>query len=341
MPKALMQGDNAIAEAAKKAGLDFFAAYPITPASEILQNIANSYVPMVQAEDELASINMAIGASLAGKKSMVASSGPGMSLKQESIGLAHMLEAPLVIVNVQRVGPSTGMPTMGSQQDIMQVKYGPHGDIFPIAFYPNSVEECYKLTFEAFNAAEEAMIPVTLLCDGIIGHLYESIDFSKIKIPRLKKRKRKPLGQIGDAKHFTGLLSTEKGELRTKDHKFYRKWIKERKLHVEKIAAKYAFYEYFGNKKSDTLLIAYGISSRVISPLQDKYAIFRPIRIWPVLEKEFLEISRNHKKLVIIEMNNGQYQKELMSVCKRDIKLISQQGGKISLEEIKKRLRQI
>jgi 2-oxoglutarate ferredoxin oxidoreductase subunit alpha len=182
--KSLIMGNEAVACGALKAGMTFFAAYPITPASEIMHELADREpeIAFVHAEDEIASIHMAIGASLAGRKSMTSTSGPGMSLKQEGIGLAHMMEVPLVVVDVQRVGPSTGMPTLPAQGDILQAAHGSHGDYLPIVLSPASVEECYRYTIEAFNAAEESRSPVILLLDGYLAHLQETVDLDAIQV---------------------------------------------------------------------------------------------------------------------------------------------------------------
>ena len=335
--KKILQGNEAIVEGAVKAGIGFFAAYPITPASEIMHAMAKKNVEFVHAEDEIASINMVIGASLAGVKSMTSTSGPGMSLKQEGIGLAHMMEVPVVIVNVQRVGPSTGMPTLPSQGDILQTKYGAHGDHYQIVFYPNSVEECYRYTIEAFNAAEESLSPVTLLSDGFIGHLYENIDTDNIDV-KIVNRKREPFGKGN--RHFTGLVS-EYGVPKTKDPQYYRRWMKEVKEKINNAAKNYRFYEYSRNERSGTLLIAYGITSRVIEPLKDRYSIFRPIRMFPLLDDEIAEAAKDHKNIVVVEMNDGQYKGEVERLLKRDVHLIDIQGGSISLKEIECRLRQL
>ena len=202
MDRKLLQGNQAIVLGAIEAGVNFFAGYPITPASDIIHEFVEiNKVKTVQMEDEIASINAIIGASLAGAKAMTATSGPGFSLMQESIGLAHMMEVPIVIVNVQRVGPSTGMPTMPAQGDVMQSRYGSHGDYFPIVFYPNSVEELYKYTVSAFNASEESLSPVILLSDEYVSHLYETISVDK-KF-NVTDRSRSPLGSSN--RHFTGL----------------------------------------------------------------------------------------------------------------------------------------
>jgi 2-oxoglutarate ferredoxin oxidoreductase subunit alpha len=331
-----LSGNEAIAKGAIDAGVSFFASYPITPATEIMQTLVKTPVEFVQAEDEIAAISMCIGASLAGAKTLTATSGPGFSLYQESIGLAFKLETPLVIVDAQRVGPSTGMPTMGAQGDILQAKHGSHGDYTLIVFYPNSVEECYKLTIEAINASEESQAPVILLTDGFISGMYETANLEKIKC-NLKQRKNLPINK--SKKHFTGLTS-EEGIPRTNSTEAYIKWYNKRKETILKTAEKYNFYEYTENKNSDTLLIAYGISSRVISPLKEKYSIFRPIRMFPVVE-DLKNISKKYSKIVVIEMNDGQYYGELEGFLKRDLKLIKQLGGKISLKEIENELSRI
>lgn len=334
--KRLMQGNEAIAEAAVKAGLKFFAGYPITPASEIMQALAKEKnLCFMHVEDEIAAINMIIGASLGGAKAMTATSGPGFSLMQEGIGLAHVTQTPVVVVDVQRVGPSTGMPTMASQGDILQAKHGSHGDYFPLVFYPSSVEECYSYTLEAFNAAEESMSPVILLSDAFVSRLYESFDSEKINV-KILERKRKPIGS--NARHFTGLLSKD-GVPKTRDSVYYRQWLKELKGKIGECAKKYAFYEYLENKKSSTLLIAYGITARVVMPLKSKCSIFKPIRIFPVLEEELKKIAKKYKRIVVVEMNAGQYKEEVERVLQRKIELISLPGGSISLSEIEAALK--
>ncbi|MBW3003192.1 2-oxoacid:acceptor oxidoreductase subunit alpha [Candidatus Woesearchaeota archaeon] len=333
MTKKLLQGNHAVVEGAIKAGCKFFSAYPITPASEIMHYMSTKDVGFVHAEDEIAGINMAIGASMAGVKALTSTSGPGFSLKQEGIGFAHMTKTPLVIVDVQRVGPSTGMPTLPNQGDIMQSRFGSHGDYFPIVFYPNSVEESYKYTIEAFNAAEESLSPVVLLTDGFIGLMYETVDFENMDVKVLPRTKT----ALGDgAGHFAGILN-ENGIPRTKDTVYFKKWIKDYKERINNVAKKYNFYEYIENKDSDTLLIAFGITSRVITPLKDKYSIFRPIRIWPVLD-ELKDIAKKYKRIVVIEMNDGQYLREVEGLLKRDVAFISCNGGALSLEEIKNEL---
>ncbi|HEX2695122.1 MAG TPA: 2-oxoacid:acceptor oxidoreductase subunit alpha [Acidobacteriota bacterium] len=335
--KSLIMGNDAVACGALKAGMTFFAAYPITPASEIMHNLAEreGEIAFVHAEDEIASIHMAIGASLAGRKAMTSTSGPGMSLKQEGIGLAHMMEVPLVVVNVQRVGPSTGMPTLPAQGDILQAAHGSHGDYVPIVLYPSSVEECYRFTIEAFNAAEESRSPVILLLDGYIAHLQETVDLDTVTV-ELKPRTLLPLGQ--GRRHFTGLLAKD-GVPKTKDTGYYREWYARVKAKILDAAARYNFYDYRRNPAADTLLISYGITHRVISPLAGTYSLFKPVRMFPVLEDELRAAAAEHQKIVVVEMNDGQYRGEVQKVLKRDVLGISILGGTISLNEIREHLR--
>jgi 2-oxoglutarate ferredoxin oxidoreductase subunit alpha len=334
--KRLTMGNEAVALGALEAGMTFFAAYPITPASEIMHVLAEKEgeIAFVHAEDEIASIYLAIGASLAGNKAMTSTSGPGMSLKQEGIGLAHMMEVPLVVVNVQRVGPSTGMPTLPAQGDIIQARHGSHGDYNPLVFYPCTISDCYRYTIEAFNAAEESRSPVILLLDGYLAHLSETVDLSRIAVEP-QPRSFKPLGT--GRRHFTGLL--EKGGIpRTKDTAYYREWYQRIKTKMRKTADNYRFYNYMENPGSNTLLIAFGIAARVISPLRSRCSIFTPITMFPVLEQELAEAAAKHDRVIVIEMNDGQYRGEVQRVLMRKVESIPILGGTIHLNEIKEKL---
>lgn len=333
--KEIIHGNEAIVRGALKSGMNFFAGYPITPSSEIMHSLAKRKdIEFVQTEDEIAAINMIIGASLGGKKSMTATSGPGFSLMQEGLGLAHKMRIPLVVVDVQRVGPSTGMPTMPSQGDILQARHGSHGDYFPIVFYPNSVEECFKYIIEAFNASEQSRTPVIVLSDAFLSRLYEVIDIEKIEF-RTKGRRLKPLGD--KKRHFTGLLS-ESGIPKTRDSELYTRWIKEMKKEIEQAANNYSFYKYVENEESDTLIVSFGTASRVVYPLKEKYSLFRPIRMFPVLEKELKNVSKRYDKIVVVEMNYGQYKNEVERVLKRSIHSINPVGGRINLKDIREEL---
>lgn len=333
MDRKLIQGNQAIALGAIDAGLQFFAGYPITPASEIIHELVEvTSVKTVQMEDEIASINAITGASLAGAKVMTATSGPGFSLMQESIGMAHMMQVPMVIVNVQRVGPGTGMPTLPAQGDIMQTKYGSHGDYFPIVFYPNSVEELYRYTISAFNAAEESLSPVVLLSDGYISHLYETISIENDFEPA--ERLRLPLGSSN--RHFTG-LSHEGSVPKTADTYAYRRLIKQLQAKQKKVSQKYNCYEYIENEDSNTLLITFGALSRVGYLMKEHYSIYRPIRMFPMVE-DIKDIAGKYENIVVMEMNTGQYVNEIERILHRNIEFIPILGGKIDLEEIEELL---
>ncbi len=337
--KRLIMGNEAVARGALKAGMDFFAAYPITPASEIMHFLAEKEgeIEFVHAEDEIASIHMAIGASLAGRKALTSTSGPGMSLKQEGIGLAHMMEVPLVVVNVQRVGPSTGMPTLPSQGDLLQTHYGSHGDYNPIVFYPASVEECFRYTMEAFNVSEESRSPVVVLLDGFLAHLSETVDLTKIRV-KVKPKVIPPLSR--GKRHFTGLLAKD-GVPVTDDTAYYREWYNRVKSKIHRAVRNCRFYEYLENKRSNTMLIAYGITARVIRPLKEKYSIFRPIRMFPFLSEELEQAASKHRKIVVVEMNDGQYAGQVQKTLKREVVSIPVLGGKIHLKEIKEALNEL
>ncbi len=337
MAKTLLQGNEAVALAAVDAGMTFFGGYPITPASEIMHyitkiNVKNKNVKYIQFEDEIASIHSIIGASLAGAKAMTATSGPGFSLMQEALGLAHMTEMPIVVVNVMRVGPSTGMPTLPAQGDIMQSIYGTHGDVFPIIFYPNSVDEIYKTTIDAFNCAEELMSPVILLLDGYVAQLYETVQVGNYNN---LDRKRKPLGN--GKRHFTGLLSKDNIP-KTVDLDLLKEKLLGFKKKQELTAKKYNLYEYIENKEADTLLISFGFVSRALHAFKDKYSLFRPVRMFPVIE-DLKNIAKNYKKIIVVEMNVGRYSSLVESLLKRDIISLPLYGGKIDFDYINEKLK--
>lgn len=339
--RQLVQGNEAVFLGAIRAGASFFAGYPITPSSEILVLTAerNAHDPsfkFIQSEDELAAANAVIGASLAGAKSFTATSGPGFSLMQEAIGYAHQVEVPMVIVNVQRVGPATGMPTMPSQHDLLQTKYGSSGDYYPLVFYPNSVEECYRYAVTAFNAAEESLSPVILLSDAFLSHLSEAVDLDAIEV-EITPRQQPPLGT--GKRTFTGLTHDEDLRPRTGDAVVFRKWLTKVKKRHEKVAARYSDFELTGNTGSDTLLISYGIVSRVVAPLGSAFALFRPIRIFPMLGPELRQHAQDYENIVVIEANDGQYAGLVERELKRNVIPIPLLGGRINLELVKEGLR--
>jgi 2-oxoglutarate ferredoxin oxidoreductase subunit alpha len=330
--KKLLQGNEAVAQAAVDAGMNFFAGYPITPASEILHYLVNREVTVVQCEDEIASINAAVGGSLAGAKAMTATSGPGFSLMQEGIGFAHMTETPLVVVNVQRVGPSTGMPTVPAQGDIMQCRFGSHGDYFPIVFYPNSVQELYTFTFHAFNASEESESPAVLLSDGFLAHLLETCRPQKLDTV---ERKRPPFGT--GRRHVTGLTS-EGGTPKASDPDVHTRMIERFQRKQKEVASRYEYFEYMEAPESRNLVICFGVLSRVMLAFRNKVSILRPIRLFPIIE-EIREIAGKYDRIGVIEMNAGQYVLEVEALLNREVVSLPLLGGKLGVGEVGEALR--
>jgi 2-oxoglutarate ferredoxin oxidoreductase subunit alpha len=344
MAKRLLQGNEAVLLGAVKAGATYFAGYPISPSSEILM-AASVYAAkhpefrFLQAEDEIASANAIIGASLAGAKSFTATSGPGFSLMQEAIGYAHKLGVPTVFVDVQRVGPATGMPTMPGQGDILQTRYGSSGDYTSIVFYPSSVAECYEYTIQAFNCAEESQSPVVLLSDAFLGHLNEIVDLDTIDVP-VVPRTLEPLAS-GHTRLFSGVATYPDGEPATADADEFIRQYEEAKARRLEVAERYAFYEYGWNKDADTLVIAFGITRRIAQPLAPHFALFRPIRIWPVLQDQLREIAPRYKRLIVIEGSDGQYASVVERVLYRDVHRVPLLGGRMSLEAVREGLDRI
>jgi len=328
--KRLVSGNEAIFQGAIRAGAGYFAGYPISPTSEILQQAAlyseeNSEFRFLQAEDEIAAAIATISASLAGAKAFTATSGPGFTLMQEALGWGHVVEAPCVFVNSMRVGPSTGMPTQPAQSDLLQIKAGSAGDYYPIAFYPNSVEECFRLTATSFNAAEESLSPVILLADAFLSHLYEMVDLESLKV-EIVPRAKEPLGS--GQRLFTGTAHDKMGNVKTNDPVIYREWLGELKDRHGCVAEKYPLFEYLPCKNSETLLIAFGITSRIISSLKDRFSIFRPIRIYPVLEKELKEVTQSYRHIIVVEGSDGQYASWVeCAICRKVMKVPCLGGG--------------
>ncbi|HBH11830.1 MAG: 2-oxoglutarate oxidoreductase, alpha subunit [Clostridiales bacterium 38_11] len=343
----LLQGNEACVEGALAAGMEFYAGYPITPSTEIAEISAQKLPAIgghfIQMEDEIAGMAATLGASLAGKKSMTATSGPGFSLKQENLGYGCIAEIPCVIVNVQRGGPSTGLPTSPSQGDIMQAKWGTHGDHPIIALYPNSVQEIFDITIECFNMAEKYRTPVILLLDEIIAHMREKVDLSSKDSIKIIDRKR-PTGPkegylpykadedlipnmadfgTGYRQHVTGLTHDVTGfpsnspivalDMMTR----LMKKIEINKKDIVK-------YEEYRLADADFAIVAFGATSRAakdtVNRLREdgiKAGLFRPITIWPIAEDELISLSKKVNKIIVAEMNMGQYVNEVERVaCK-------------------------
>jgi len=338
--RRLISGNEAIFQGAIRAGASYFAGYPISPTSEILQQAAlyaeeNSEFRFLQAEDEIAAAIATISASLAGAKAFVATSGPGFTLMQEALGWGHVVEAPCVFVNSMRVGPSTGMPTQPAQSDLLQIKGGSAGDYYPIAFYPNSVEECFRLTVTAFNAAEESLSPVILLSDAFLSRLYEMVDLESIKMEVLTRTKE-PLGT--GQRLFTGTAHDKMGNVKTSDPGIYREWLGELKERHLRVGEKYPLFEYVPCNDSPTLLIAFGITSRIASPLKARYSIFRPIRIYPILEQELKGVTESYRDIIVIEGSDGQYASWVEWAIGRKVKRVPCLGGGFKLQWIRNQI---
>lgn len=354
-----MSGDIACAEGAVAAGCRFFGGYPITPATEIAERMSRRLVEVkgvyVQMEDEIGSIAAVIGASYAGKKAMTATSGPGFSLMQENIGLAVMTEAPLVIVNIMRGGPSTGQPTMPGQQDIMQAKWGSHGDYEIIALTPSSVQEMFNLTIECFNLAEVYRVPTMLLADEIIGHMWERVKIPSpediITIDRKKphvapgeykpfkpdKNLVPPMACFGEGYRFhaTGLTHDENGLPSTVSIKVQTELVQRLCEKIRRNAADITRVEKTMIDDAEVVVIAYGITSRAaLSAIRKarksglKAGLLRLITVWPFPEKLVASIARKVKAIIVPEMNYGQLVREVERVAKATpVTLLSKLGG--------------
>jgi len=338
VPKVLlMQGNQACAEGAIAAGVKFFAGYPITPSTEIAEHMAKRLPQVggkfIQMEDEIAGIGAVIGASLTGKKVLTATSGPGFSLKQELLGYAAITETPVVIANVQRVGPSTGQPTSPSQGDIMQARWGTHGDHPIVALTPSSVPECFWLTVKAYEISEQYRTPVILLLDEIVGHMRERIELPDSydtivkpsrKTPKVSPAEYRPYQAdesgvppmaafgTGYRVHVTGLVHDETG--------FPNGSAAATVALMDRLNAKIDnhldeinMYEEYRIEDAEVAVIAYGGTARTAYAAVDmarqqgiKAGLFRPITIWPFAEKKVQALSAKVRSILVAEMNCGQ-----------------------------------
>ena len=345
--KHFLSGDLACAEGALAAGCRFFAGYPITPATEIAERMARRLPQIgatyIQMEDEIASIAAVIGASYAGLKAMTATSGPGFSLMQENIGLAVMTETPCVVVDVMRGGPSTGQPTMASQQDVMQAKWGSHGDYEIIALAPSSVQEAFDLTIEAFNCAETYRVPVMVMMDAIVGHMWEKVIIpseDNIKIVNRKKPSVPPkeympfkpeqnlvppMAVFGEGYRFhaTGLTHDEDGGPRTESIRVQRKLVQRLCDKIRENSDKIVRTKGTMMEDAEIAVVAYGIESRAaLSAVRKaradgiKAGLLRLVTLWPFPEESIAEIAKNVKTIVVPEMNYGQLVREVERAAK-------------------------
>lgn len=335
-----IQGDMAVAYGGLLAGCSFFGGYPITPASEVAEGMAR-LLPRVkgtfiQMEDEIGSIAATIGAAWGGAKSMTATSGPGFSLMMENYGYAIMTETPCVIANIQRTGPSTGQPTLGAQGDMMQVRWGSHGDMEAIALAPSTVQECLDMTVECFNLSEKYRHPVCLMADGEIGHLREkviipseeelnlfdrvvaTVDKDKF-IPFSKSQTRDskvpdfPTFGTGYHTYVTGLTHNEKGFPATDKQPDHERLIMRLITKITDDRDKFTSVEEIELDDAETVIISFGASARPSeSAVREarskgiKAGMLRLKTVWPFPRDVVTKLSKRVNKIIVAEMNLGQ-----------------------------------
>lgn len=355
-----MQGNEAIAEAAVMAGARFFAGYPITPASEIAE-VMSTLMPEVggtymQMEDELASMGAIIGASMGGVKSMTATSGPGFSLMQEAIGYASMTEIPCVIANVMRVGPASGMPTLPAQGDVMQARWGTHGDHPIVVLSPASVKEAFDLTIEAFNISEMMRVPVILLSDAVVGHIREKIELPDPADIKLVYRKLTNVPPEQYQPYLAGEDCVPEFAIRENGYRYHicsnnhfengfpadssteaadrlsRRLDKKVKLFQEQIT----YYNTYEADDAEILLVAYGCTARSAKDAAVelrregiKAGLLQLQTIWPFPADVVKKYSVDAKRVIVPEMNMGQLIREVSLASRMDAEGINRADGKV------------
>jgi len=331
-----MNGDVACAEGAVSAGCRFFAGYPITPATEVAERMSERLPEVggvyVQMEDEIASMNAVLGASWAGLKSMTATSGPGFSLMMENLGLGVMLETPCVLVNVQRAGPSTGLPTLVAQGDMMQARWGSHGSYEIIALVPSSPQDMFDLTITAFNLSERYRVPVLIMADEAVGHMSEKVVIPGIAPqdlivrPRPKHRAGRylpyeadgdlvpPMAIAGEGYrfHVTGLTHDERGYptmTAEAQDRLVRRLTDKIRLNIDDILR----YEEIATEDAEVVVCAYGITARIARlAVQQargegiRAGLLRLVVVWPFAENRIRELARQVRGFVVPEINYGQ-----------------------------------
>ena len=356
-----IDGDHACSEGAIAAGCRFVAGYPITPSTEVVERIAERFPfvggMFIQMEDEIASSIAIQGAVWGGRKSMTVTSGPGFSLMMEHIGLAAMTETPCVFVDVQRAGPSTGLPTQPGQGDMMQARWGSHGDYGIIALSPNSPQECFDLTIKAFNLSEQYRVPVLFMMDECVGHMTERVVIppaDQIEIyPRrfyegLKEEYLpfKANGEMvpdmvkaGDGYHIhvTGLTHDERGypsmTVATQE-KLVHRLVNKIRLNADKIVE----YKEDQVENADVVVVTYGITSRTAIPAIEqarkegmRVGHLRMVVVWPFPEKRIRELASRVKAFVVPEINYGQMVLEVERCAggKARVELVPHGGGSV------------
>lgn len=347
MTVQLLQGNRAVALGALAVGCRFYAGYPITPSSEIAETMSRELPKaggvFIQMEDEIASLAAVIGASVGGLKAMTATSGPGFSLMQENLGYAVVAEIPCVIANVMRTGPSTGLPTSPSQGDVMQARWGTHGDHPIIALSPASVRETFDLTVKAFNLSEEYRTPVLLLMDEVVGHMRERVDLptSEVSIvnremPTVPPEWYEPFGHPpsdvpalapfgeGYRFHITGLLHDARGFPTSRSDEI-RPWVERVFRKIDGNLDKIAMWEEDGLEDARVVVVAYGSTARsarqAIKVARARYGrkvgLLRLQTLWPFPEEIVERAADGAQRLIVVEMNLGQIALEVERIAGR------------------------
>lgn len=372
--EVLLQGNEAIVEGALRAGCRFFAGYPITPATEISE-LLSARLPaldgtFIQMEDEIASLGAVIGASLAGVKAMTATSGPGFSLMQEHIGYAVIAEVPCVIVNVMRGGPSTGLPTFPAQGDVMQARWGTHGDHPIIVLSASTVRECYDITIRAFNLSEKFRNPVIVLIDEVVAHMREKVTFSddeEIEILNRIKPTVPPEWYIpfedtpsgvpamanfgeGYRYHVTGLTHDIRGFPTSRPDEigpFISRLFRKISQHLPEIEAA----EAYETEDAEITIIAYGSvarsARRAVREAREKgvrVGLLKLVTLWPFARLALEKVLQTSKVLIVPEMNMGQISREVKRVNRgiaRVFTLNKVDGTIITPEEILRRIEEV
>ncbi len=346
--RKVLQGNIIVAKAAISAGCNFFAGYPITPSSEVAQYLSKEFPQMgrdfIQMEDEISALGACIGASLSGKKVLTATSGPGFSLMQEHLGFAVMAEIPLVIVNVMRGGPSTGIPTKPSQADMMQTRWGTHGDHPIIVLYPAFSDEIFSETIRAFNLSEKFWNPVILLLDEVIAKAHEDIEIPEKKDINIYKEKVNVIKDLniydrnigenpprvdffkGYPIHIDGLEHDSHG-WPTSDPVIADKMQNLRMQKIYHYQDEIIKFNEYHMEDAEIMVFAFGVSARAalnaVKEARDegiKVGLFQPLTIWPFPKKALQERFKKIKKILTVEMNMGQIKYEIERVSPDDVK---------------------
>ncbi len=348
-------GNEAVAEGAIAAGCRYYGGYPITPSSEIMERISVRFNEVhgvfMQMEDEIASICSVIGAVWAGAKAMTATSGPGFSLMQEGIGYAALTETPLVIVDLQRAGPGTGQATRVASGDIMQAKWGSHGDYQVIALSPWSVQEMYELTIDAFNLAEQYRVPVFLMGEEALGHLRERVEI-KATLQVFDREKKKgsppfgtdrddgipPMPAFGEGEKLlvTGSTHNERGIRKTDDPEAHSRLVARINNKILTNRDKIIQTESLYTDDAEVVVVSYGFTARsslfAVNQLRGegkRAGLLRLKTIWPFADRIVRELSSTVKKLFIPEMNRGQIEGEVMKYAACEVIPYYQTDGEI------------